>query len=361
MTKKDYYEILGISKQASPEEIKKAYRKLAIKYHPDKNQNKNKKKAEEKFKEAAEAYNVLSNPEKKQRYDQFGHYGYSGSEGMKMEEIFENFGDLFGDAFSGSFSDFGFGNYNRKKIFKGSDLRIRVKLTLKEILKGVEKKIKVKRMKFAKGGEFFSCKNCNGTGKITRVTNTIIGKMQTTTTCNLCNGLGKKIKKLPKGANNKGLKKEEDLISLKITPGVTEGIQLKISGKGNEAPFGNGISGDLIVVIEEIHHEKFKREGKNLHYDLYISFPDAVLGTFEEVPILDGKVRLKIEAGTQSGKILRLKGKGLPSNEGYGKGDFLIHIKIWTPNQLNEDQKKILEKFKFEKNFIPNPKKGKEI
>ncbi|WP_110495924.1 DnaJ C-terminal domain-containing protein [Candidatus Karelsulcia muelleri] len=355
MTKKDYYEILGISKQASPEEIKKAYRKLAIKYHPDKNKNKNQKKAEEKFKEAAEAYNVLSNPEKKQRYDQFGHYGYSGSEGMKMEEIFEN----FGDAFSGSFSDFGFGFGNRKKIFKGSDLRIRVKLTLKEILKGVEKKIKVKRMKFAKGGEFLSCKNCNGTGKITRVTNTILGKMQTTTACNFCNGLGKKIKKLPKGANNKGLKKEEDLISLKIPPGVTEGIQLKISGKGNEAPFGNGISGDLIVVIEEIHHEKFKREGKNLHYDLYISFPDAVLGTFEEVPTIDGKVRLKIEAGTQSGKILRLKGKGLPSIEGYGKGDFLIHIKIWTPNQLNEDQKKILEKFKFEKNFIP--KKGKEI
>lgn len=363
MIKKDYYEILGISRDSSPDEIKKAYRRLAIKYHPDKNKE-NKKEAEEKFKEAAEAYNILSNPEKKQRYDKFGHYGFQGSsnhgyEGMNMEEIFTNFGDLFGDSFSGNFSEFGFSNYNKKKILKGSNLRIRVKLDINEIIKGIKKKIKVQRMKMAKGVELISCKNCNGTGQITRVTNTILGRMNTTTTCNICSGLGKKGENLPKGVNNKGLIKEEELVSITIPPGVTEGIQLKISGKGNDAPFGNGIPGDLIVVIEEIPHEKLKREGQNFHYDLYISFTDAVLGSYEEVPTGDGKVkaRIKINAGTQSGKTFRLKGKGLPSLEGFEKGDLLIHINVWTPKKLNEEQKIFFKKNKYDKNFIPCPHK----
>ncbi|ASS46875.1 DnaJ C-terminal domain-containing protein [Candidatus Karelsulcia muelleri] len=354
MIKKDYYEILGISRDATTDEIKKAYRKLAIKYHPDKNKE---KQAEEKFKEAAEAYDILSNPEKKKRYDQFGHsQGDSG--GMNMEDIFTNFGDIFGDifgdAFNGSFS--GFSNYKNKNI-KGSDLRIRVKLSLNEILRGIEKKIKVQRMKMAKGVEFIFCKNCNGTGQITRVTNTILGIMHTTTTCSICGGLGKKSERLPKGVNNKGLKKKEELVSITIPPGVTEGIQLKISGKGNDAPFGNGIPGDLIVVIEEIPHDQLKREGKNLHYDLYISFTVAVLGAYEEVPTGDGKARLKIDAGTQSGKTLRLKGKGLPSLEGYGRGDLLIHINVWTPKKLNEEQKKIFKQIKNDENFIPSPQK----
>ncbi|XXS36582.1 MAG: DnaJ C-terminal domain-containing protein [Candidatus Karelsulcia muelleri] len=346
MIKKDYYEILGISRDASTDEIKKAYRKLALKYHPDKNKE---KQAEEKFKEAAEAYDILSNPEKKKRYDKFGHSSSQGdSGGMNMEDIFTNFGDIFGDAFSFS----GFSNYKKKNI-KGSDLRIKVKLTLNEILKGIEKKIKVQRMKMAKGVELIFCKNCNGTGQITRVTNTILGIMHTTTTCSICGGLGKKSERLPKGVNNKGLKKKEELVSITIPPGVTEGIQLKISGKGNDAPFGNGIPGDLIVVIEEIPHEKLKREGRNLHYDLYISFPDAVLGAYEEVPTGDGKARIKIDAGTQSGKTLRLKGKGLPFLEGYGRGDLLIHIIVWTPQKLNEEQKKMFKQIKNEENFIP--------
>ncbi len=354
--KKDYYEVLGVSRNASPEEIKKAYRKLAIKYHPDKNLD-NKKKAEEKFKEAAEAYEILSNPEKKQRYDKFGHSGVKGSSsssGMNMEDIFANFGDIFSDAFGEGFSGFGFGRSTRHKTIKGSDLRIRVKLSLEEIANGVEKKVKVKRLKVAKGIKFKSCTSCNGTGQITRVTNTILGRMQTTSQCNICYGTGKIIENIPYGANKHGLIKEEELVNIKIPAGLTEGVQLKISEKGNEAPF-DGISGDLIVLIEEIPHSKLKREGNNLHYDLYISFPDAILGALKEVPTISGKARIKIDPGTQSGKTLRLKNKGLPNLEGYGYGSLLIHINVWTPKKINEEQRKFFEKMRKNENFLPHP------
>ncbi|WP_341658618.1 DnaJ C-terminal domain-containing protein [Blattabacterium cuenoti] len=356
MMKKDYYEVLGVSRNASPEEIKKAYRKLAIKYHPDKNLD-NKKKAEEKFKEAAEAYEVLSNPEKRQRYDKFGHSGIKGSglgSGMNMEDIFENFGDIFADAFGESFSSFGFGKSNRHKTIKGSDLRIRVKLSLEEIANGIEKKVKVKRLKVAKGIKFKNCPSCNGIGQIVRVTNTILGRMQTTSQCRECYGTGKIIENIPYGANKHGLIKEEELVNIKIPAGLTEGIQLKVSEKGNEAPFG-GIPGDLIVLIEEIPNPKLKREGSNLHYDLYISFPDAILGALKEVPTINGKARIKIDPGTQSGKTLRLKNKGLPNLEGYGYGSLFIHVNVWTPKKINEEQRKFFEKMRKDENFLPHP------
>ncbi|WP_185856167.1 molecular chaperone DnaJ [Blattabacterium cuenoti] len=356
MVKKDYYEVLGISRNASSEEIKKAYRKLAIKYHPDKNLD-NKKNAEEKFKEAAEAYEVLSNPEKRQRYDKFGHSGVKGSgsgSGMNMEDIFANFGDIFADAFGEGFSSFGFGKSTRQRTIKGSDLRIRVKLTLEEVANGIEKKVKVKRMKVARGVKFRTCTFCHGTGQITRVTNTILGKMQTTSQCNLCSGTGKNLENIPFGSNKHGLIKEEELVNIQIPAGLTEGIQLKVSGKGNEAPF-DGIPGDLIVLIEEIPHPRLKREGNNLHYDLYISFPDAILGTLKEVPTINGKARIKIDSGTQSGKTLRLKNKGLPNLEGYGRGSLLIHVNVWTPKKINEEQRKFFEKMRKNENFLPHP------
>ncbi|WP_185858594.1 DnaJ C-terminal domain-containing protein [Blattabacterium cuenoti] len=361
MVKKDYYDILGISRSASTEEIKKAYRKLAIKYHPDKNLD-NKKKAEEKFKEAAEAYEVLSNSEKRQRYDKFGHSGVKGSSsgsGMNMEDIFANFGDIFADAFGEGFSSFGFGKSTRQNTIKGSDLRIRVKLSLEEIAHGVEKKVKVKRLKVAKGIKFKNCPSCNGIGQTIRITNTILGKMQTTSLCNTCSGTGKKVENIPYGANKHGLIKEEELVNIKIPSGLTEGIQLKVSEKGNEAPFG-GVTGDLIVLIEEIPHPKLKREGINLHYDLYISFPDAILGVLKEVPTMNGKARIKIDPGTQSGKTLRLKNKGLPNIEGYGNGSLLIHVNVWTPKKINEEQRKFFEKMRKNENFFPHPENSEK-
>ncbi|WP_185869682.1 DnaJ C-terminal domain-containing protein [Blattabacterium cuenoti] len=356
MVKKDYYEVLGIARNASSEEIKKAYRKLAIKYHPDKNLD-NKKNAEEKFKEAAEAYEILSNTEKRKRYDKFGHSGVKGSSSsseMNMEDIFANFGDIFADAFGEGFSSFGFGRSARHKTIKGSDLRIKVKLSLEEIANGIEKKVKVKRLKVAKGITIKNCYYCKGVGQTTRVTNTILGRMQTTSQCHSCSGIGKKIENIPYGANKHGLIKEEELVNIKIPAGLTEGIQLKVSGKGNEAPFG-GIPGDLIVLIEEIAHPKLKREGNNLHYDLYISFPDAILGASKEIPTINGKARIKIDPGTQSGKTLRLKNKGLPNIEGYGYGSLLIHVNVWTPKKINEEQKKFFEKMRKNENFLPHP------
>lgn len=355
MGKKDYYDILGVSRNASTEEIKKAYRKLAIKYHPDKNPV-NKKQAEERFKEAAEAYEVLVNKDKRQRYDQFGYTGIngtnskSGSGGMSMEDIFSNFGDIFDGAFSG----LGGNSRSRQSVLKGGDLRIRVKLTLEEIFRGTEKKVKVKRLKVAPGIKFQTCDRCKGAGNITQITNTILGRMQTTTICVRCHGSGKSITNIPLGANSEGLIKEEELVKIKIPAGLTEGIQLKVSNKGNEAPFG-GIPGDLLVLIEEIPHKNLKREGQNIHFDLYISYSDAVLGDSKEIPIIDGKARINIESGTQSGKTLRLKGKGLPSIEGYGRGDFLVHVNVWTPQELTKEQKEFFQKMKNNKNFMPNP------
>ena len=354
MAKQDYYEILGVGKGASAAEIKKAYRKMALKYHPDKNPDD--KEAEEKFKLAAEAYEVLSDADKKARYDQFGHAAFEGAGGfggggMNMDDIFSQFGDIFGGAFGG-FS--GFGGGGRQRVVKGSNLRIRVKLTLEEIANGVEKKVKVKRKKQAPGTTYKTCTTCNGSGQVTRVTNTILGRMQTSAPCNTCGGAGQIIDKKPAEADAQGLIISEETVAIKIPAGVVDGMQLKVSGKGNEAP-GNGISGDLLVAITEEKHETLQREGDNLHYDLYISYPDAVLGTSKEIDTVTGKVRIKVESGVQSGKILRLRGKGIPSINGYGKGDLLVHVNVWTPKTLNKQQKEFFENMRDDEHFQPKP------
>ncbi|WP_439128262.1 molecular chaperone DnaJ [Polaribacter sp.] len=365
MAKQDYYEILGISKSASQAEIKKAYRKMAIKYHPDKNPDD--KTAEEKFKLAAEAYEVLSDDNKKARYDQYGHAAFEGPQGgggfggggMNMDDIFSQFGDIFGGGgFGGGFGGFGGGGGQRQARVKGSNMRIRVKLTLEEIAKGVEKKVKVRRKVQAEGVKYKTCTTCNGSGQQMRVTNTILGRMQTATTCSTCSGAGEIISSKPNGADAQGLIIKEETVPINIPAGVTEGVQLKVGGKGNDAPGKNAISGDLLVLIEEIQHENLKREGTNIHYDLYINFSEAVLGASKEVETVSGKVKIKIEPGTQSGKILRLKGKGLPSIERYGNGDFLIHINVWTPQELNKDQKSFFENTLEDDNFTPAPNKS---
>lgn len=363
MAKQDYYEILGISKSASQSEIKKAYRKMAIKYHPDKNPGDT--GAEEKFKLCAESYEVLSDDNKKARYDQYGHAafegaqgGFGGGNGMNMDDIFSQFGDIFGGAFGGGFGGFGGGGGQRQARVKGSNLRIRVKLTLEEIANGVEKKVKVRRKVQADGVTYKTCSTCNGSGQQMRVTNTILGRMQTATTCSTCHGAGEMIDKKPSGADAQGMVVKEETVSINIPEGVTEGVQLKVGGKGNEAPGNNSISGDLLVLIEEIQHDTLKREGSNIHYDLYVNFSEAVLGISKEIETVTGKVKIKIEPGTQSGKILRLKGKGLPSIERYGNGDFLIHINVWTPQELTKEQRKFFEQMQTDENFSPNPQKN---
>ena len=361
MAKQDFYEILGISKSATQAEIKKAYRKMAIKYHPDKNPDD--KVAEENFKKAAEAYEVLSDENKKARYDQYGHAAFDGPQGgggfggggMNMDDIFSQFGDIFGGGgFSGGFGGFGGGGQRQARV-KGSNMRIRVKLTLEEIAKGIEKKVKVRRKIQADGVKYKTCDTCNGSGQVMRVTNTILGRMQTATTCTTCSGAGEIISSKPNGADAQGLVVKEETVSINIPAGVTEGVQLKVGGKGNEAPGKNSIAGDLLVLIEEIPHDKLKREGTNIHYDLYINFSEAVLGTSKEVETVTGKVKIKIDSGTQSGKILRLKGKGLPSIERYGTGDFLIHINVWTPQELNKEQREFFDRMSEDENFSPNP------
>lgn len=356
--KEDFYDILGISKGASAAEIKKAYRKKAIEFHPDKNPGD--AKAEEMFKKAAEAYEVLSDPEKKARYDQYGHQAFEGAGfgggGMNMDDIFSQFGDIFGSAFGGGFSGFGgFGGAQRGRV-KGSNLRIRVKLTLEEVANGVDKKIKVKRKKVAPGTTYKTCTTCNGHGQVTKIQNTILGRMQTATTCGTCSGAGEIIDKAPSGADAQGMIAAEETVSIKIPAGVVDGMQLKVSGKGNDAP-GNGISGDLLVAIEVQPHPNLQREGDNLHYDLYISYPDAVLGTSKEIETVTGKVRIKIDAGTQSGKILRLRKKGIPSINGYGTGDLLVHVNVWTPKELNKEQREFFEKMRADEHFEPKPEK----
>jgi molecular chaperone DnaJ len=356
--KEDYYDILGISKGASDAEIKKAYRKMALKYHPDKNPDDN--GAEEKFKKAAEAYEVLSNGDKKARYDQFGHQAFEGGGGggggfggggMNMDDIFSQFGDIFGGG-GGGFS--GFGGGGRQRVVKGSNLRIRVTLTLEEVANGVEKKIKVKRKVQAPGTTYKTCSTCNGAGQVTRVTNTILGRMQTSAACPTCGGAGQSIDKKPSDADAQGLRVAEETVVVKIPAGVVDGMQLKVTSKGNDAP-GNGIAGDLLVAIQEEDHPTLKREGDNLHYDMYVSVPDAVLGTSKEIDAVTGKVRIKIEAGVQSGKILRLRGKGIPSINGYGKGDLLVHVNVWTPKTLSNKQKEFFETMKDDEHFEPKP------
>ncbi len=360
MAKKDYYEVLGVSKGASAQEIKKAYRKMAIKFHPDKNPDD--KVAEDKFKEAAEAYEILSDEDKKAKYDRFGHAAFDGASGgggygggfgggMNMDDIFSQFGDIFGGG--GGFG----GGGSRQRRVKGSNLRIRVSLTLEEIANGVEKKIKVKRKVKAAGTTYKTCTTCNGTGQVMRVSNTILGRMQTAATCNTCGGSGQQIDKKAAGTDAHGLKTSEETVSVKIPAGVVDGMQLKVSGKGNDAP-GNGVAGDLLVLIEEKDHPKLKREGDNLHYDLYVSIPDAVLGISKEIKTVTGKVRIKLEAGIQSGKILRLRGKGIPSVNGYGKGDLLVHVNVWTPQELNKEQTNFFKNMRDDEHFTPNPKES---
>lgn len=360
--KKDFYEILGVTKSATPEEIKKAYRKKAIQYHPDKNPGD--AAAEENFKTAAEAYEVLGDADKRARYDRMGHAAFDGAGGygggghhMNMDDIFSQFGDIFGSAFGGGFGGNGFGGGGQRRV-KGSNLRIKVKLTLEEIANGVEKKVKVKRKVQAAGATFKTCSTCNGQGQVMRVSNTILGRMQTASTCPTCQGSGQILDKQPSGADSQGMVTDEDTVSIKIPAGVVDGMQLKVSGKGNEAPGNNSIPGDLIVAIEEIEHEFLKREGENLHYDLYVSFPEAALGVSKEIETVSGKVRIKLEDGIQSGKILRLKGKGIPSINSYGNGDLLVHVNVWTPKTLNKEQKNFFENMIDDENFIPNPEKS---
>jgi molecular chaperone DnaJ len=348
--KRDYYEVLGVSKNADEAEIKKAYRKLAIKYHPDKNPDD--ASAEEKFKEAAEAYEVLSNSEKRAQYDRFGHAGMGGQGGfggMNMDDIFSQFGDVFGSAFGGSF---GGSRSGGARMVRGTNLRVKMKLTLEEIANGVKKKIKVNKLVNAEGVTYKNCTTCNGTGRITRVSQTFLGAMQTQSACHVCQGAGKMIDKKPSDADAHGLKRQEEVIEIEIPAGVEEGMQLSVTGKGNAGPF-NGVPGDLIVVIEETEHEDLRRESENLHYDVVVSFVDAALGESIEVPTVGGKVKIKVDPGTQSGKVLRLKGKGLPILQGYGTGDLFVHIHVWTPTKLSNEEKEILEKLKDSENFKP--------
>lgn len=366
--KRDYYEVLGVSKTATPEEIKKAYRKKAIEYHPDKNPGN--KEAEEKFKEAAEAYEVLSNPEKRSRYDQFGHAGVGGAAsggfsggGMSMEDIFSQFGDIFG----GHFGGFGFGGFGggggrtHKHVNRGTDLRVKVKLTLKEISTGVEKKIKVKKYVSCKacngtgaenGTAYTTCSTCNGSGVVTRVQQTFLGAMQSTSTCPTCGGEGKTITKKCAACNGEGILKEDEIITINIPAGVMEGMQLSMSGKGNAARHG-GVNGDLLILIEEEPHDELLRDENDLIYNALLDFPTAALGGTLEIPTIDGKVKVKIDPGTQPGKVLRLRGKGLPSVNRYGVGDLLVNLSVYIPEKLNSEEKKSIEKFVGQQNFTP--------
>ncbi|MBD81042.1 MAG: molecular chaperone DnaJ [Crocinitomicaceae bacterium] len=353
MAKRDFYEILGVSQSATKDELKKAYRKMAIKYHPDKNPGDT--AAEEKFKEAAEAYEVLNDDNKRARYDQFGHAGMSGAaggggfgSGMNMDDIFSQFGDIFG---GGGFG--GFGGGARSARVKGSNLRIKVKLTLEDIANGVTKKIKLNKLVNSSDTKFGTCSQCGGSGQVTRISNTILGQMQTASTCPSCHGTGKKVTSKGAGTDSNGQIRKELIESIEIPAGVEDGMQLSLRGKGNEGPFG-GIPGDLIIVVEETQHESLMRDGQNLYYDLYLNFADAALGINTEIPTLGGKVKIKIAPGTQAGKILRLKGKGLPSVNSYGHGDQLVNVNVWTPKTLTKEEKSMLEKLRESENFHPD-------
>ena len=374
MAKRDYYEVLGVDKNASADEIKKAYRKKAIQYHPDKNPGD--KNAEEKFKEAAEAYDVLSDPQKRQRYDQFGHAGVGGESqsggfggGMSMDDIFSQFGDIFGGHFGGfgGFSGFGSSSRSGRRVNRGSDLRVKVKLTLNDIAKGVEKKIKVKKYvpcshchgTGAEGNDGVkTCDTCKGSGVVTRIANTILGQMQTQTTCPTCGGEGKVVVKKCPICNGEGIVRDEEIITINIPAGVSEGMQLTMSGKGNAARHG-GINGDLLILVEEEPHPELIRDENDLLYNLLLSIPEAALGTTVEIPTVDGKVKVKIDAGTQPGKVLRLRNKGLPSVNGYGTGDLLVNVSVYIPETLSSSEKATLNSLSSSVNFQTN-KKAKE-
>lgn len=374
MAKRDYYEVLEVSKSATVEEIKKAYRKKAIQYHPDKNPGD--KEAEEKFKEAAEAYDVLSNSDKRARYDQFGHAGMGGAAGnggpfggfgggMSMDDIFSMFGDIFGGRSGGGFGGFGGfgGNQNSQRRYRGSDLRVKVKLTLKEISEGVEKKFKLKKYIpcphcHGSGAEGNSgtetCPTCKGSGSMIHNQQTILGTIQTRTTCSTCGGEGKIVKNKCKECSGEGIVYGEEVVEVKIPAGVAEGMQLSMSGKGNAGKH-NGVAGDLLILVEEEPHPELIRDENDLIYNLLLSFPTAALGGTVEIPTIDSKVKVKIEAGTQPGKVLRLRGKGLPSINSYeSKGDLLVNVSIYVPETLNKEEKKELEKMELSDSFKPN-------
>jgi molecular chaperone DnaJ len=373
-TKRDYYEILGVAKSASQDEIKKAYRKVAMQYHPDRNPNN--KEAEEKFKEAAEAYEVLSDPDKRAQYDRFGHAAmgnnrgaYSGG-GMNMDDIFSNFGDIFGEDIFGSFfgGNRGGGGGRRSRGTRGSNLRVKIRMTYEEIAKGANKKIKVK--KYVPCGQcnglgakdrnaFQTCNTCGGSGQVRKVTQTFLGQMQTVTTCPTCQGEGQIITSKCGHCKGEGRVYGEEMVSIDIPAGVGEGMQLSMSGKGNAGERG-GAPGDLLILIEEEPHPELQRDGLNIAFDLHISFPEAVFGTQVEVPTIDGKAKIKIPPGTQSGKIFRLKGKGFPSVNSYEKGDQLIHVNVWTPQHVTAEEKAMLEKLQSADNFQPNPEKSEK-
>jgi len=368
MGKRDYYEILGLQRDASKEEIKKAYRKMAIKYHPDKNPGD--KNSEDHFKEAAEAYEVLNDDNKRARYDQFGHAGMNGNGrggggfsggGMTVEDIFSQFGDIFGGHFGG-FGGFG-GGRSSQRVNKGSDLRVKVKLNLQEVANGVEKKIKVNKYVTCKtchgsgaagGSAFSTCTSCRGSGYVTRIANTMLGQMQTSSPCPTCNGEGKIITNKCTGCSGEGVVRDDEVISIKIPAGVAEGMQMSVSGRGNAARRG-GVNGDLLVMVEEEKNPELIRDGNDLIYNLYLSFPEATIGAPIEIPTVDGKVKIKIDPGTQPGKVLRLKGKGIPDVNGYGKGDLLVTINVWVPKVLTKEEKATIEKFAKSKNFEPDP------
>ena len=362
MSKRDFYEVLGVSKSATPEEIKKAYRQKAIQFHPDKNPGD--KASEEKFKEAAEAYEILSNPEKKQRYDQYGHAGMGNQGGfsgqhMTMDDIFSSFGDIFGGGGFGGFGGFG-GGSRGQRVNRGSNLRIKVTLNLSEVANGCEKKLKVKKYiscdschgSGAKGSSGHNtCSTCKGSGQVTRISNSIFGQIQQSSACPTCNGEGKIITQKCEKCYGEGLVQGEEVVTIKIPAGVGEGMQLSVGGKGNAARRG-GVPGDLLVLIAEEDHPELIRDENDLIFNLFLSFPDLALGLTAEIPTIDGKVKVKIEAGTQPEKILRLRGKGIPDVNGYGKGDLLVKIHAWVPQKLTSEEKKQLEKLQQLPNFL---------
>ena len=374
MAKRDYYEILGVAKNASADEIKKSYRKVAMQYHPDRNPGD--KTAEEKFKEAAEAYEVLSDADKRGQYDRFGHAGVSGNgrgaHSPNMEDIFSQFGDIFGEDIFGSFFGGGGGTRTRggqrARGTRGSNLRIKLKLTYEEIAKGVNKNIKVKKYvgcttcggNGAKDkGSVQTCSTCGGSGQVRKVTSTFLGQMQTVTTCPVCNGEGSTITAKCNDCKGEGRVYGEETVSIDIPAGVQEGMQLNVSGRGNAGERG-GMPGDLVILIEEEPHKELQREGLNVAYELHLSFPDAVFGTQVEVPTIDGRAKIKIPPGTQSGKVFRLKGKGFPAVNSYEKGDQLVQVNIWTPQNLSGEEKSMLEKMSHSNNFKPNPDKNQK-